>query len=215
MKIRILVPALLCGLAACSGDRSAHDQPAAEPAKTEARQEAPPVDPLEAARRRVAEVDTMREKSPDRLKMWAKVPGDSALVFVKDTASWPDEMEWGMNSWTDPQGRPIAFAEWPFSETGDEFGEGTHWFDEQGRTVAFEMHVSSFTSGCTEIVRDTRRTLYDPSSFRALSTDTVHTDADGKPIPADCQGQGDWTDVIRPAPTYEALVREGRAPPRP
>jgi hypothetical protein len=214
MKIRILIPAFLTLAAACSGDDPPARQPAAEPAKAEAPAPQAPVDPLEAARRRVAEVDTMRVKRPDRERLWAMLPEQAEIVVVKDTASWPDEVESSMSTFTDLHGRPIAFTESPFSISGDWFAVGTHWFDEQGRTVAFELHVSAFSSGCTEIVRDTWRTLYD-ASFRALRTDTTHTDGDGKLLAADCQPPGDFSDMVAPAATYDALVRAGRAPSQP
>jgi hypothetical protein len=189
MSIRILLPALIL-LAAC---------------------DAKPADPLAEATRRVAHVDSLRQRTPDAVRMWASVP-ERGLVAVRDTLSWPDEMDTSINLWVDGEGRPAALVEAPVSESGDWFAEFTHWFGEDGRTVAFEWRASSFSSGCTEIVRDTRRTFYGPD-FQPLRADSTHTDGDGRPLAADCQSIGDFSELALPAPTYQALAAARRAPP--
>lgn len=191
MITRILLPALIL-LAAC---------------------DAKPADPVAAATRRVAEVDSLRQREPNGARLWARVP-ERGLVAVRDTLSWPDELDTSINLWMDGEGRPAALVEMPMSESGDWFAEFTHWFDADGKTVAFEMSASSFSSGCTEIVRDTHRTLYG-ADFQPLRADSTHLDGDGRPLAADCQSIGDFSELARPAPTYQALVAAGRAPPVP
>lgn len=208
---------LLCLAAAC-GDRPAAEStdnanPPASPSAAPPAAAAP-ADPAEFARQRIAAVDSLAKNQPGQTKMFARVPGQAELVVVRDTASWPEEVEMSINLWTDATGRPLALSEGPFSESGDWFADFTHYFDEQGRTVAYRNQSAWFVSGCTEIMRMDERRLYRPG-LALIRADTTFTDGDDKPLAStqECMVldlAGDHGVTV--AGDYDALVQAGRAP---
>jgi hypothetical protein len=167
------------------------------------------VDRLGKAQQWVAWVDTLRQSHPEQLRIYAQV--EQQLVAVRDTSNWPDA---GVtyNLWLDPDGRPVLHAEIPFSESGDWHVVYTHYFDEQGRTVAFDSEAAWFNSMCTEVLRRHIRILFD-EGFRLLKADTSHADAEGRPInPKKSQCGNPYDFSATPYATYAALVRAAKAP---
>lgn len=166
-------------------------------------------DPLEEARRQVSAADSLRDKHPERMRIYADVGG--RLVAVTDTANWP-ETEVSYNVWLDSSGRPLIHAEAPVSQSGDWGVVYTHYFDEQGRTRVFDSEAAWFNSLCTDVLRRHVRMYYD-ERFGLLRADTSYSDADKRPVDArklQCQNPYEFNPT--PRATYAELVRANKAP---
>ena len=155
---------------------------------------------------------------PGSVRSFAVVEG--RLIAVRDSTEWPAEAESELLVLADPAGRPLRTLEMPMSESGDWWLGLAHYFDENGRTVVFSKNVRYFSpaEGCGDGVADhRRRTVYGPD-FQVISSDRRMQDGTGQPVDEGCGSyynqfiEGDFTG-FEPLPTYDALVRVGRAPP--
>jgi hypothetical protein len=179
---------LVVALLACGEARTDHVGDAAKPAAP-----APPAPAPSAAspytdtvriQARVDSIDAYVTEHPDRLKLYAAVPGDSTLVPVKDSTAWPDETDATYNIMFDSANRPLVHVEMPTSESGDWFAVGRHWFAPDGRTILYELSMSGFGSGCGEILRETWRVYLDPAGS-ILKESRRYTDGNDAPVVAD------------------------------
>jgi hypothetical protein len=110
---------------------------------------------------------------------------------VKDSTGWPDDTESSFNIVRDSSGAVILHREIPTSQSGDWFATSSHFFAPDGRTLLYEFEISSFSSGCGEILRESRRIHFDPA-FAVLKEERAYTDGDGKAVDAtDCYRRSD------------------------
>jgi hypothetical protein len=85
----------------------------------------------------------------------------------------------------------------PSSESGDWFAVETHYFAPDGRTILHQYRISGFASGCTEILRETKRTFLSPTGA-ILAETRAFTDGDGKTIVADsCYRRSDDAPALK------------------
>jgi hypothetical protein len=151
---------------------------------------------------RVAEIDRYLETHPGQVSLYASVEGQAALVPVKDSTTWPDEVSSSYNLGVDSLGRPLWHLESPTSGSGDWYAIVQHWFAPDGRTILYEFRISGFSAGCTDILRETWRVYLDPAG-RTLAESRRYTDKDGTPVHAeDCERRSD------DAPAPKASVRD-------
>jgi hypothetical protein len=146
---------------------------------------------VEEIKARVDSIDQYLEKHPDKLRVYAQVAGNDALVFVKDSTSWPEEVEASYNILHDAAGKPILHREMPTSHSGDWFATISHYLAPDGRTIYYEFQISGFT--CDRILRETKRVYFDPA-FAVLKEELSFADGDWKPITAvgdDCHRRSD------------------------
>ncbi len=172
-------------LLACSGSRpepasrtatKAAPAPVAEPAPA-----ASPAEEIGRIEAEVARIDSMRKSPARRLELYARATEKGPLVPVKDTLSWPEQVDASFSVLRDDSGRVRFLSEIPFSESGDWDNEYTHYFDEQGRLIEFERY-SGFFNGCPHgLAKETTRHFYAPSSQLLKETYELK-DRDGAPI---------------------------------
>lgn len=76
----------------------------------------------------------------------------------------PGNVEAGYNVFRDNMGNVIRIAENPDSGDDGLFISCTHYFDENGKTFAFERKINSFNCYCTDgVLFETKITYYDPA----------------------------------------------------
>ena len=146
---------------------------------------------VEEIKARVDSIDQYLKKHPDKLRVYASVSGKDALVFVKDSTSWPEEVEASYNILEDAAGKPVLHREMPTSHSGDWFATITHYLAPDGRTIYYEFQISSFT--CDRILRETKRVYFDPA-FAVLKQELSFADGDWKPLaspPDECHRRSD------------------------
>ena len=152
---------------------------------------------------RVDSIDQYVAADSQRLGVFAVVPGNPQLVPVRDSTDWPDNTEASINLALDPSGRPLLHREMPTSESGDWYAVISHYFDPNGRTIFYEYHISGFSSGCTDILRESKR-IFLGRGGHTLAVRREFTDADGTPVsPDSCYRRSD--DAPAPKPTAAEL----------
>jgi hypothetical protein len=153
---------------------------------------------VETIKARVDSIDRYLKEHPGRLKVYAAVEGGNALIPVKDSTAWPENVEASINILADSAGTVLLHREMPTSESGDWFAAISHYLAPDGRTIYYEFEISSFSSGCTEILRETKRLYFDPT-FAVLKEELSFADKD-------------WNPISPPSPE-ECLRRSDSAPP--
>lgn len=133
---------------------------------------------------RADSIDHYVAAHPERVALFAAVPGDTSIVAVKDSTSWPDETQVSYNAIVDDAGRPLLHVQMPTSESGDWFASERHYFAPDGRTILHVYEISGFASGCGDILRESKRTFLGPNGT-AIAEVRRFTDAKGVPIVAD------------------------------
>ena len=135
-----------------------------------------------AVRQRVDSVIAIGNARPDRVLLFARISEGDTLVAVKDSLSWPEEVETRFTLLFDDNGKLMLHTEVPTSESGDWYMVSEHFFNSQGHTVFYRAHVSGFGSECASIVRETVETFFNPTTGAPVARVATITDGDGKPI---------------------------------
>jgi len=110
-----------------------------------------------------------------------KLTGKKTLVPVKNE-EWPDDIEYTYNILNDGSGRVILISQIPFSESGDWFITYTHYFDENGKTYAFEKRTNVFDSDVKGGVLYETLTKYYQADFREIGRLYTLKDKAGRSI---------------------------------
>lgn len=154
------------------------------------------VDSLDMIKQQKIEIDSFVVQNPKNLTILVKRIDHSDL-FQIENEKFPDDVETTFNLVKDKTGRIIYICEIPNSESGDWFVTLNHYFDENGKTFAFEKHTSSFASVCAEITYETKVEYFD-SDFKSIGNDYKLVDDKKKKInPKDCDLM-DYPDKILP-----------------
>ena len=146
-----------------------------------------------------SEVDTLVAHAKDSLLIFVKEPDTDSLIRITDTHRWPDEVELTCNMFFDTKGRLVYYCEIPFSKSGDWYAEFQHYFDTTGSVLLVVSAVSSFNSGCTEILRQRKKSYYDTKG-KLISTSSSLTDKDFNPVSTkDCYFNYDFPVTVYPS----------------
>ena len=207
------VAPLVAALLACDArDRpGALDSPATAASATPATVATPPAvyESVEAIDARVDSIDDYLLHHSERLEVYAEVPGREELVPVRDTTQWPDETEASYNILRDSTRAMVLHRELPTSQSGDWFASVTHYLAPDGRTILYVFEVSAFSSGCRDILRESKR-VYFSSEFGVLKEERAFTDNDGRPVDAtNCYRRSDDAPPARRG----ATALRGASPP--
>ncbi len=81
------------------------------------------------------------------------------IVKVLDAKSWPEDTVTSYIALVRNDGTVAVFQEIPVSESGDWFNTYTHYYDEKGKTIAFQRY-SSFFNGCPDSPSNETSTYY-------------------------------------------------------
>ncbi|AEL27319.1 hypothetical protein [Cyclobacterium marinum] len=151
----------------------------------------PEPDLIERLKGQKAQIDTLFQRNPNEIKVFALIEGDQIPIEINDQ-NLPDKVVTTFNLLRDSTGRVITISEFPFSESGDWYIELTHYFDNQGKTFAFERQTNFFNSICAEIAFETVTEFYD-SDFNRVDSIYQLIDRDNKELKRDnCQFPYDY-----------------------
>jgi hypothetical protein len=103
----------------------------------------------------------------DEITIFVKQSGKEELIKV-EAKHLPGDIEISYNIFRDNMGHIIRISESPASESGDWFISCNHYFDDKGKTFAFEKKTNSFNSRCTEGVLYETKTEYFDGKFTKL-----------------------------------------------
>lgn len=137
-------------------------------------------------------IDTLFKRSTDNLIVLAKLTDIDEPIAIKN-GNFPDKVETSYHILKDSSGNMITVSEWPFSESGDWSISFTHYFDQDGKTFAFERQTNFFNSICTDgIAFETRTEFYD-SDFNLIDNTYNLVDKENRTLQKDsCQFPYDY-----------------------
>lgn len=119
------------------------------------------------------------------------MPASKQLTLVNDSTAWPEGLEASYNLLSDSTGHLLLYREVPQSESGDWFAVETTYFAPSGEAIFYDYHISGFSSGCTEILRESKKVYMQPGAG-ILKEDRRFTDKDEKPVAsASCERRSD------------------------
>jgi hypothetical protein len=146
---------------------------------------------IEAIDARADSIDRYAKRRPHALERYAQVTEDGPPVPVRDSTQWPDGTITRFNIFRDSTGTVLLHREMPTSDSGDWFAVISHYLAPDGRTIRHDFEISSFSSGCAEILRETRRRYFD-LAFALLEDVRKYTDGNGKDLNAtECDRRSD------------------------
>lgn len=95
------------------------------------------------------EIDSNRMTKNLMARIYAKVKDDPSPVEILDL-KWPEHIDEVYNVWYGLDTQIVCVGAYPYSQSGDWDLGLTHYFDEAGKTFAFERNTSFYNSMCTD-----------------------------------------------------------------
>ena len=165
----------------------------------------------------VPEVKIKKELIDKECKRLIKGNGGNLLVYVKIqkkngllkviNKNFPENVETSYNVFRDKSNRIISVLESPYSESGDWDVEYVHYFDSDGKTIAFERRTGFFNSECTnDAAHEVICHYYNPA-FTEISKVYKLTDSKGKTLnKSKCTFNYEFTDYKIYKNSHECLM---------
>ena len=126
-------------------------------------------------------IDSAISKKEFELKILVKEVGKAELTTVLNEV-WPDNVEITFNVWKDAKGDIKQIGEYPFSESGDWFIGYVHYFDNLGKTFAFERSTNFFNSICTDDIAFEKIIEYYNRDFNRVDRFYSLTNSEGQKL---------------------------------
>ena len=137
-------------------------------------------------------IDTLFRHSTDKLIVLARLTDIDEPITIKN-GSFPDNVETSYNILKDSLGHIVTISEFPFSESGDWSITFTHYFDNDGKTFAFERQTNFFNSICTDGVAYETQTEFFNSDFQLIDKTYKLVDKENRTLQKDsCQFPYDY-----------------------
>lgn len=130
-------------------------------------------------KRRKTAVDSIWEKGKGgSVLVFAKIKGNRTLVIVRDK-KWPDNIEYSYNVLKNSSGKIVSISSSPVSESGDWDVECLHYFNLEGKIIAYEKRAGAFVLPDDGIAYETITDYFD-TKFKLIKTDYELIDKDKK-----------------------------------
>jgi hypothetical protein len=148
---------------------------------------------MQAHQREKERLEIENQIAADKLIILVKVKGQTDLQSVIGQ-DWPDDIETTYNILKNKREQIVYLGEFPTSESGDWTLGLKHYFEDNGRLIAFEKRLSYFNRDCTDgAVIETVIELYD-NDFKLIKSTKVQTDNNGRQLKVkDCEHAYNWT----------------------
>jgi hypothetical protein len=139
---------------------------------------------IESIDAKALQIDQMDKNNREGLKVFVITEKKDVLQLIEEgTETLPEQTEATYYELRGANGRVRRHTEVPTSLSGDWYAHYRHYFYENGNTMLYEFHSSSFNSGCAGILRITKRYYYDHDFNLVIKTES-YTDGDknGAPV---------------------------------
>lgn len=142
---------------------------------------------IESLKKQKAAIDTLFNRNSDKLLILVKLEDNQKLQRVLNL-KFPKNVEITYNILKDDFGKILTVYESPFSKSGDWFIIYKHYFDNNGKTFAFERQTNFFNSICTQgVAYETKTEFYD-EDFKLLQNEYKLVNEKNEPLKKDsCQ----------------------------
>jgi hypothetical protein len=155
-------------------------------------------DSLTILKKEKALIDTAYQQHKNDLIVFVKPVNKDTLIEVKND-QFPPNILTTFNVLKNSAGKTLSISEYPFSESGDWNIRLTHYFDQAGKTFAFEREARFFNSICTDGIAIESLTIFYNQSFQPIHKLYNLVDANNKPLKKDsCQFPYNYTYHISP-----------------
>ena len=126
---------------------------------------------LDILKQQKIETDSFISQNPKNLTVLVKLT-DHPDLFKVENENFPEsyDIETTFNIIKDNTGKIIYACEIPQSQSGDWFVVLNYYFDDNGKTFAFEKQTNEFNSGCAEITYETKTEYYN-NDFKSIGSD--------------------------------------------
>lgn len=119
------------------------------------------------------------------VSVWVKLYDKGQLLRIKND-KWPDEqkIEYTYNVIKNDRGNVVMIMAYPTSQSGDWDIAYSHYFNQEGKLIAFERFTGFFNSGCAGdggVARETVCNYYN-GNFKVIGKTYSLTDGDGKKL---------------------------------
>lgn len=152
----------------------------------------PEPDIIERLKYQKSTIDTLFRHSTDKLIVLAKLTDIDEPITITN-GNFPDNVEISYNILKDSLEHIVTISEFPFSKSGDWNIIFTHYFDNDGKTFAFERQTNFFNSICTEGVAYETRTEFFNSDFQLIDKTYKLVDKENRTLQNDsCQFPYDY-----------------------
>lgn len=120
----------------------------------------------------------------EEITIYVKQIGIDSLIKA-EAKRLPEDIESTINIFRDNMGHIIRISESASIENGDLFVSCNHYFDDRGKTFAFEKKTNSFNNHCTDGVAYETQTFYYDENFKQVSYTYKLVDEDEMPLVKD------------------------------
>ena len=120
---------------------------------------------LTELRKKKAQIDRLFAKSADSLIVFIKMTNKNELVRIYNGKFPDDSIEYTYNVLID-KGTVKKIIVSPYSESGDWDVVCSHYFNDDGRTFAFEKHANAFALPDDGVAYETTTDYFDPTYKR-------------------------------------------------
>lgn len=140
------------------------------------------IDSLEILKHKKIEIDSFAIQTNKKPAVYVKLFDQSDLFKIEDE-NYPEpyEIETIFYILKNNSGKVIWTCEIPQSQSGDWFVTFNHYYDENGKTFAFERQTNAFNSVCSEIVYETKTEYFD-SDLESIGNDYKLLGDEGKKL---------------------------------
>ena len=147
----------------------------------------PEPDLIERLKFQKAAIDTLHNHSKEKIILFVKLANKDELQKIT-YENFPENVETSFSILKDSLGKIITASEIPVSESGDWYIVLTHYFDQNGKTFAFERQTNFFNSICTEGVAYETKTEYYNDKFELVDSLYKLIDEKNQPLQKDSCG---------------------------
>lgn len=143
-------------------------------------------------------IDALAEMGPQRMTHYARMDSVGPWVIVTQDDA-PEGTLTFCFVMRDANGRLLSVSEAPQSISGDWYITLTHYFDEQGRTFAFERRASYYNSICApDLAHETTTRYYAPDGRELEALFNLKDDTGKELDRAECQFPYDYPYTMYP-----------------
>lgn len=136
---------------------------------------------LISIKKEIYEIDKYKYQHQKEIITLISVEGKKGLIKMR-TEDWPDNTEYIYCILKGPSGKVILTVQVPYSQSGDWYEEFKHYYNNDGKTIAFSKRVTVFDESVTGGVAVFSTLHYYGSNFNLISQTNKLTDVKGKSL---------------------------------
>jgi hypothetical protein len=132
-------------------------------------------------KKKISDIDKYEYQHRKEMNTFISIEGKKGLKKVKNE-DWPDDTEYIYHVLKDASGKVILTEQMPYSQSGDWYEEFKHYYDSDGKTIAFSKRETVFDESVKDgVVMQSTLKYYD-KKFNLIAQTNNLNDSKGKLI---------------------------------